>query len=64
MGMEMLNFNRRRFLGMSAIVAGSALTGLPLRAAEAEISLGWYPGLLGQNFKKGLLDGYAKAGNV
>lgn len=62
--MEMLNFNRRRFLGMSAIVAGSALTGLPLRAAEAEISLGWYPGLLGQNFKKGLLDGYAKAGNV
>lgn len=59
-----MHFNRRQFMGFSAILAGSALTGLPLRAAEAEVALGWYPGLLGQNFKKGLLDGYPQADRV
>jgi putative spermidine/putrescine transport system substrate-binding protein len=60
----MENLNRRHFIAMSAALAGSTLAGLPLGAAEAEVALGWYPGLLGQNFKKGLLDGYAKAASV
>lgn len=60
----MHHLNRRVFLGASAALAGAALTGFPSRAAEAEVTLGWYPGLLGQNFKKGLLDGYSRADSV
>jgi len=60
----MEHVNRRHFIGMSAVLAGSMCAGLPLAAAEAEVALGWYPGLLGQNFRKGLLDGYPKAASV
>jgi putative spermidine/putrescine transport system substrate-binding protein len=49
---------------MGAALAGSMITGFPARAQDAQISLGWYPGLLGQNFKRGLLDDYAKADTV
>lgn len=57
----MQNFNRRHVLGMGTVLAGSAFAGLPLHAADAEVIIGWYPGLLGQFFKQGLLDTYAKA---
>ncbi len=60
----MANFNRRQLLQLGAGLAGTMMLGLPARAQDAQISLGWYPGLLGQNFKRGLLDGYSKADSV
>ena len=60
----MHNINRRHFLAMSAAFGGVSLTGFPAWAEANEIVLGWYPGLLGQNFKKGFLDGYSDEANV
>lgn len=57
------SLNRRNFLSLGAALTGAAAFGLPASAA-AEVMLGWYPGLLGQNFRKSFLDGYAKAGDV
>ncbi|GAA0606488.1 ABC transporter substrate-binding protein [Paenochrobactrum glaciei] len=60
----MYNINRRHFLALGAAFGGASLAGLPAWAAENVIELGWYPGLLGQNFKKGFLDGYPDAAKV
>jgi putative spermidine/putrescine transport system substrate-binding protein len=56
--------NRRALLG--AVASASAFSAFPplAWAQGSSIVVSWYPGVLGQNFKKGFLDTYKDAGRV
>lgn len=56
--------NRRTLLGAAA--SASALSMFPALtwAQAAEVVVGWYPGLLGANFRKGFIDTYKDAGSI
>ncbi len=56
--------NRRALLGAAAAASAAALAPSLALAQAQEIAVGWYPGLLGGNFRKGFLDTFADAGSV
>lgn len=60
-----IDLNRRRILAAGSLLATAGLPLLSARAAEMErIAVGWYPGLLGSNFRHGYLDTYEYASSV
>jgi putative spermidine/putrescine transport system substrate-binding protein len=55
-------FSRRHFLAAMAALGASA--SLPARAQSQPLTIGWYPGQLGSNFRKSFLDTYPAGKNA
>lgn len=51
-----LNISRRRLLAAAAAVPAAGLAPQLALAQNAPLTIGWYPGLLGSNFKRSFLD--------
>lgn len=62
----MMQFDSGRRSALQALAVAAAAGGVPslALAQSREIAVGWYPGLLGQNFRKGFLDTYPGASQV
>lgn len=56
--------NRRALLGAAASASALSLFPPLARGQSEEIVVGWYPGALGQNFRKAFLETYKDAGRV
>jgi putative spermidine/putrescine transport system substrate-binding protein len=54
-----IDLARRKWLGTAATLSAAALSPMPLWAQNTPLTIGWYPGLLGSNFKRSFLDTYA-----
>jgi putative spermidine/putrescine transport system substrate-binding protein len=54
-----VDLNRRKLLGTAAALSSTMLLpSLPAWAQSQPLSIGWYPGLLGANFRRSFLDTY------
>ncbi len=53
-----IDHSRRNWLRTASALSAAALSPLPLWAAQSPLTIGWYPGLLGSNFKRSFLDTY------
>ncbi|NLC35405.1 MAG: extracellular solute-binding protein [Alcaligenaceae bacterium] len=59
-----MNPVRRKILMTGGLLAASGIFPFSAHAAPDQISVGWYPGLLGSNFKRSYLDTYEYASTV
>lgn len=59
-----IDLDRRALLRAAAAASAVSLAPSIASAQAQEIAVGWYPGLLGANFRKGFLDTYADAKSV
>lgn len=50
------SLNRRQWLGQTAALAAAGLGTFPAWAQNQALTIGWYPGLLGSNFRRSFLD--------
>ena len=53
-----IDLSRRNWLRTAATFSAAALSPMPLWAQTSPLTIGWYPGLLGSNFKRSFLDTY------
>ncbi|WP_151448920.1 extracellular solute-binding protein [Lacisediminimonas profundi] len=51
-------FSRRQFLGAAAALGAASLGSMPAWAQTQPLTIGWYPGQLGNNFRRSFLDTY------
>lgn len=52
------SFTRRQFLGSAAALGAASLGSLPAWAQSQPLTIGWYPGQLGNNFRRSFLETY------
>lgn len=53
-----IDITRRQLIGAAAAAATAGLPALPAQAQNQPLTIGWYPGLLGANFRRSFLDTY------
>ena len=53
-----IDLSRRNWLRTAATFSAAAVSPMPLWAQTSPLTIGWYPGLLGSNFKRSFLDTY------
>ncbi|HTN67529.1 MAG TPA: extracellular solute-binding protein [Burkholderiaceae bacterium] len=53
-----IDMNRRKWLGTAAALSTVVLPSIPAWAQTQPLTIGWYPGMLGNNFRRSFLDTY------